>query len=219
MHTPPLAYGDLSKSRPLALTSTIVGKRVWFEMLDDLGFTKQIRNVSNMPGAKELTDKYQEEFVLCMASVVKLDDGSFRHIPMIDFSSHFEQDLSKAEEALRAIGEKRGFILASGRSYHYYGINLLSEDEWPKFVGSCLLLNTQDIKIADDRYFGHRLRDGYGGLRIAAHSTKPFVPKIVRVFENQQDAEAGNVEDDFLAQEKEFERHLRSGKPPIEFFT
>lgn len=219
-HTPALAYGDLSRSRPWALTSTIVGKRVWFEMFGGLVFTKQIESVSNMPGAKELMDKYKEDFILCIASVVKLDNGSFKHIPMIDFSSHFEKDLSKTEEALKAIGEKRGFILDSGRAFHYYGTNLLSEDEWLKFVGRCLLLNTQDIKIADDRYFGHRLRDGYGGLRIAAHSTKPSVPQIVRIFENQQDVEkVVSVEDDFFAQEKEFDRRLRSEKPLIEFFS
>ena len=218
VHTSSLAYGEVSRSRPLALTSTIVGQRVWFEMFNNLGFAKQIKGLSDTPGAKELIGKYQEDFILCIASVVKLDDGSFKHIPMIDFSSRFEKDLSKAEEAMRTIGERKGFILDSGRGLHYYGIDLLSEGEWPKFVGRCLLLNTKDIKISDDRYFGNRLRDGYGGLRIAAHSTKPFAPKIVRIFENQQDVEAvRDVEDNFLTQEKEFDRRLRSGKPLIEF--
>jgi hypothetical protein len=36
-------------------------------------------------------------------------------------------------------GKGKGFLLESGRSYHYYGVELLTNQEWRVFLGKCLL--------------------------------------------------------------------------------
>lgn len=114
-------------------------------------------------------------------SKVKLENGSFNHIPMIDFSSNVMGNLLKVKEVLTKVGEEKGFVLASGRSYHYYGANLLTQEEWVIFMAKCLLINSRDETVINSRYIGHSLFDGYCGLRLTSSSGKPQVPYVVDV--------------------------------------
>ena len=231
-HTAPLAYGELSKSRPVGMTdqNTVVGRRIILELLfqgGNLSFlvnrpNKNEQMASLLSGAEELIQIEREKFILGLMSVVKIDDGSFKHIPMIDFSSSgIGHDLEKAKEALKRIGERKGFILNSGRGMHYYGAELLSEEKWPKFIGKCLLLNIMETRIVDHRFMGHRLVDGYGCLRVASHSTKPSTPTVIGIFENVKASEGheADAKPNFLSEEKKFEAIRRSGQPLIDFRT
>jgi len=78
-------------------------------------------------------------------------------------------------QLLRALGNGEGFLLRSGRSYHYYGATLLTEIEWRVFLGKCLLMSG----YSDDRYIGHQLVDGYCALRLSSGKLKNQVPTIV----------------------------------------
>ena len=69
----------------------------------------------------------------------------------------------------------RGFLLESGRSYHYYGLQLLADEEWPAFLGRCLLMSG----FADDRYIGHQLVDGHCVLRLSPGVAKTQAPTVV----------------------------------------
>jgi hypothetical protein len=101
------------------------------------------------------------------------------HIPMMDFRCPKGlENLSRIKELLKAIGEEEGLILDSGRSYHYYGINPMSEKEWLAFLGSCLLSG-----LVDERYIGHRLKDRCGILRISACPLRPKIPTVVSILE------------------------------------
>lgn len=107
-----------------------------------------------------------------------LTENQVYHIPMMDFCCEGSSDnLKKIREFLSKIGQKRGVILWSGNSYHYYGVDLLTTKEWLKFLGVCLLFTG----YVDERYIGHRLLDGCGILRISSGGIKPEVPKIVSV--------------------------------------
>jgi hypothetical protein len=102
------------------------------------------------------------------------------HIPLMDFSCEDSpENLEKVKEFLSEAGQKRGVILLSGRSYHYYGVDLMSEKEWLNFLGKCLLFTG----FTDERYIGHRLLDRCGILRISArgglHSKVPTVVSIL----------------------------------------
>ncbi len=62
-------------------------------------------------------------------------------MPMMDSlcrPSKRNQDL--LTHLLRGVGQTRGFVLDSGRSYHYYGVEILSEGAWRRFLGKCLLM-------------------------------------------------------------------------------
>ncbi len=99
------------------------------------------------------------------------------HIPMMDFNCpKNSENLSRIEEFLRTIWQEEGVILDSGRSYHYYGVNLMDEKEWLDFLGSCLL-----SELADKRYIGHRIKDHCGILRISTGPRQPKIPTVVSI--------------------------------------
>ena len=95
------------------------------------------------------------------------------HIPMMDFDDN--NNLAQIECFLRAIGQK-GVVLESGRSYHFYGIKLMDDRQWLKFMGDCLLSG-----LVEPRYLGHRLKDELCILRVSACPLRPKVPTVVSI--------------------------------------
>jgi hypothetical protein len=119
-------------------------------------------------------------FALAVCSRVTLNDGTTAHIPMIDFRCPpSDESLRKIKNALRHIGQDKGVFLESGKSYHYYGLDLINEKEWQAFLGKCLLL----APIIDTRYIAHRLIDSLCRLRISSTELKPQVPRVVDVID------------------------------------
>lgn len=135
---------------------------------------------------KEITSEHLSQIikrlgqkrVLAVTSNLKLSNTKKKfHIPMMDFSCEVSSGaLKRIQEFLRKI-KQRGVVLYSGRSYHYYGSELLSERDWLVFLGNCLLFSG----YADSRYVGHRLIDGYTSLRISKGKIRPKVPKVVAI--------------------------------------
>lgn len=101
-----------------------------------------------------------------------------KHIPMMDFRCEpSDRNLELVITAMRQVDQEHGVIMASGRSYHYYGFELLTETQWYYFMYKSLLLSP----FTDSRYIGHRLIAGTARLRISASKTKKQVPKVVAV--------------------------------------
>jgi len=126
-----------------------------------------------------LVKELKEGFVLAISSKVQLNDGGIAHIPMMDFRcapSHMNKEVVK--KALSSMGENAGLLIDSGRSYHFYGVHLLTPDAWVKFLAMGILFTP----IVDARYIAHRLADGACRLRIGAGPDKPFVPTVVEFF-------------------------------------
>jgi hypothetical protein len=98
-----------------------------------------------------------------------------RQIPMMDFRCDATDAGLKTLVAAMTKIDMRGFILKSGRSYHFYGTRLLDEPQWQDFLGQSLLLGD----LADWRYVGHCLVRGICTLRISAHPHLRSVPTVV----------------------------------------
>jgi hypothetical protein len=99
------------------------------------------------------------------------------HIPMMDFQCpQSSENLRRVKKFLRKIGQNKGVILDSGRSYHYYGSELMHDKDFLNFLGDCLLSD-----LVDRRYVGHRLKDKLGILRISGCSLRPKVPTVVAI--------------------------------------
>jgi hypothetical protein len=114
--------------------------------------------------------------LLGICSAVRLAGGGSAHIPMMDFMcSASTTNLDLLAHLLDDLHQGRGCLLASGRSYHYYGFQLFTEEEWRVFLGKCLLMSG----FADDRYIGHQLVDGYCVLRMSSGKSKTLVPEVV----------------------------------------
>ncbi|MGA8433084.1 MAG: hypothetical protein WB729_24900 [Candidatus Sulfotelmatobacter sp.] len=124
----------------------------------------------------EMAKNLGESRLLGLCSNVQLANGRSAHIPMMDFlCAPTKENLNLLANLIGDLRQGRGYLLQSGRSYHYYGFRLLTEAEWKVFLGKCLLMSG----FADDRYIGHQLVDGYCALRLSSGNLKKSVPMVV----------------------------------------
>jgi hypothetical protein len=109
-------------------------------------------------------------------SRVTLRGGDFAQLPLLDFQCEVrERNVDAIAVALKLLGQRRGALLASGRSYHYYGYDPLNQKEWYKFMSRAVLLDP----LVDVRYVAHCLIDELACLRLDAHAAHPMEPVIV----------------------------------------
>jgi len=119
-----------------------------------------------------------ENVVIALCSNCATQDGSFMHLPMMDFRLEpSPSSLLRVATALNQIRLKDGAILESGRSYHYVGFSLFTEGDWLRFLAKNLLLSP----LTDSRYIAHRMLEGVGSLRITSCPRKPQVPFVVQI--------------------------------------
>lgn len=112
---------------------------------------------------------------LCSHVVVR---GRRRHIAMVDLQGRAHPSKERfIIEAMREAGLRRGALLVTGRSYHAYGLDLLTDEEWRRFLARCLLL-----PVVDSRHVAHRLLEGRSNLRISTSALKPELPRIRAVW-------------------------------------
>lgn len=122
----------------------------------------------------------QKEYIrvheaLAAVSKVRTKNGIF-HIPLLDLDIPIDENgIEKIKEISLGLGIEHAAILNSGRSYHFWGLELLSEEKWRKFMYRALLLD----KI-DRRWVGHRLIDGHASLRISEKGGK--IPVVIESF-------------------------------------
>jgi hypothetical protein len=123
---------------------------------------------------------------LSIHSRVFLENGLYRHIPMIDFRGSITKE--KCETMIGVLGKDEYspiWLYDSGKSYHGYICCLIDENQWRRFMGTLLLLNLPNKEeIVDWRWVGHRLRAGYGALRWSCNANSySIVPRNVGVIE------------------------------------
>ena len=115
------------------------------------------------------------------------------HIPMIDFRAKvFSGGYAEVKERLLSvIGTAKsgkvfpGYLLISGESFHYIGLEVMTLDEFLEFLGLCLLCeNGADPSRpspVDRRWIGRSLTRQSGSLRIFAQGSKPE-PYVIEKF-------------------------------------
>lgn len=97
-------------------------------------------------------------------------------IPMLDIEiAPSEENLRYTIECIKALGQEKGVILASGASYHYYGYRPLPIEEWRKFMLTSLLLDG----VVDTRWVAHRMLDNFANLRISRKGSYPDLPHVL----------------------------------------
>jgi hypothetical protein len=134
------------------------------------------RDQVTVPVINSLLGELEPDFAMGVSSRVRVRNGETLHIPMIDLTCGKSDDnLRTLVRVFHEIGQSQGLLLDSGRSYHYYGLNLLNERSWLQFMGRSLLLTP----LVDTRYIAHRLVDDYGRLRISTSKNKPNMPVLV----------------------------------------
>lgn len=93
-------------------------------------------------------------------------NGNRQHLVMVDMSTSAKAHLDKLRTYLGDHFFQQIVWFNSGRSFHGYGEELLSEQAWVQFMGLLLLANQPRIEpTVDPRWIGHRLLAGYAALR------------------------------------------------------
>jgi len=143
-----------------------LSERILIKLPRDEVFAENLRSIAQGLNGKRL---------LGLVSKVGLAGEEFAHIPMMDFMCiPSGANLELLSRLLRNLHQGQGYVLESGRSYHYYAFQLLGEEEWRRFLGKCLLMSG----YTDDRYIGHQLIDGHCVLRLSSGNLKARVPTV-----------------------------------------
>lgn len=131
----------------------------------------------------ELAEKLGKHEVLSFCSKVKLANGEYKHIPMMNFHPEDGTSLEYIISAVKTIcGDEIGAILETGRYYHYWGNFLLSQEEWLKFLADFLM----PTYLVSPRYIGHRLYIGECTLRMTNDDFfKPKIPQVINVISGE----------------------------------
>ncbi len=96
-------------------------------------------------------------------SKVLMKDGIEKHIPMIDFHiAASNLNLPVVLDVCDVLGLRRGFLLESGASYHYVGLDPIAEDELMNILIDALLF----CPIVDGAWISHQLKEKSCSLRI-----------------------------------------------------
>ncbi len=136
------------------------------------------RHEINVQTLREKCNVLEDGYYLGIMSNVKEYKGDDRQIPMMDFECDANDEHKARVIYFLAKLDLHGALLESGRSYHFYGSKLLSDHEWRKFLGQCLLFKG----FTDSRYIGHRLINGSCALRVSSGKLRPNIPTCVAVF-------------------------------------
>lgn len=125
------------------------------------------------------------ECELAINSLVKVD-GNCLHLALIDFSyPRLEPYFLSNINTLQSVYGGTLYLYRSGRSFHGYQDLLLSEENWKSYLGHLLLLNKGRAteEVADSRWVGHSLVQGFSALRISHRTDAYFqMPHLERTF-------------------------------------
>lgn len=112
--------------------------------------------------------------VISMTSSVKNGD---LHIPMMNLHPSEGVLIDDILDFIRSIYPGNlGYLLSSGRHYHYYGDFLVDETGWRELLGNFLIA----YDFVHPGYCGFRLIDGFSTLRMTTHPVfKPHIPRLV----------------------------------------
>jgi hypothetical protein len=106
---------------------------------------------------------------LGLSSICRLRDGSTAHIPMLDYRLPPEPTaVHRVRRVLVALEQRESVIVASGRSFHTWGIGVVPTQRFHEMLGRALLLSP----LIDDRFIARALQRGYAALRILPGSQK-----------------------------------------------
>lgn len=127
----------------------------------------------------EKLPKLRKDEVWSITSKVTCHDNVDRHIPFMNFHP-IDISFDELQTAINVIRPNmHAAMLSTDRFYHYYENDLLTKEEWIKFMANFLM----PCVLVSPRYIGHRLYDGYGTLRLTkAKELKIKQPTVISIF-------------------------------------
>ena len=125
-----------------------------------------------------------DEEAIGLTSLVRLNDGTERHLGLIDFCCEkSEEGLDIVRMALNGIDMRFGFIIDSGNSYHFIGTQPYFFERYMD-----LLRKMRDFESIGEDWPNCQISQGYSDLRVTAcpKRGKFHVPRLVEHIEDTQ---------------------------------
>lgn len=114
---------------------------------------------------------YTEER-LAFNSKASMRGGQEGHIPMLDFHVPASEGNLMLVKKVCSLLSYPGYILNSGKSFHFIGKNIIPQKDLIAFLGKALLFTP----IVDEIWIAHQLQDGACSLRFTVkHGVVPTV--------------------------------------------
>jgi hypothetical protein len=129
---------------------------------------------------QKLFPTIEDSNVLALLSSVRTVSGEVAHLPLLDFhlpATPFNEKV--ALEALQALGIGPGYLLASGKSYHFIGSRLIEFSAFPRFLARALLLSP----VIDRSWIAHQIIEGRSAVRISPKPGRHDAPRVVATYE------------------------------------
>lgn len=123
---------------------------------------------------QRLKSDLKDDQVLAACSICKTASGDEVHIPMMDFACDISVGNLELIKFLLGKMGLAGAILESGKSYHYYGFDVVSGEEWLSMMARFILA----APLTDVRYIAHRILGRTAVLRMTSTAKKPQVPFV-----------------------------------------
>lgn len=118
---------------------------------------------------------------LAFLSRVNTGSSSFSHIPLLDLHvKKSNQSLSMVLSIARRLLGEAHVVLETIRSYHVFGVQLLTENQAMLFLSKAVLFSP----ITDHAYIAHQLLEGESALRITGRANDDDVPTLVTAFQS-----------------------------------
>jgi hypothetical protein len=125
--------------------------------------------------------KLEHDKNYAIISRVLCKDKQIFHIPFIDFHcSSNEKNTMLATDIIHILKLGPGYLLDSGKSFHFIGKKLINESELTSYLGKLLMYNP----IIDKSWIAHQLIEKTCALRIAYKDG--VLPKVIKIIENHQ---------------------------------
>jgi hypothetical protein len=158
------------RERALAIRESLIHESPYAARVIDVNDSEQLR--------AEMTSCDKPDVALSVTSRVLNTSGKLvGHMALMNLHPEGFETIDELRHAVHEVtGHSSGYLIHSGRYFHYYGRRLLTETEWQTFIGEFLMPCT----MVSPRYIGHSLARGYCSLRLtAAPPVKPATPTLV----------------------------------------
>jgi len=106
------------------------------------------------------------------------NEGKIRHLILLDFHiPESSQNQKVVEEVLKILKVKNGYLINSGKSYHFFGQDLIAPASLTKFLGRCLFFTP----IIDKTWIAHQLMERSCSIRFTKKNG--YFPTVIKKIE------------------------------------
>ena len=115
-----------------------------------------------------------ERGIIALTSQMATGAG-LRHLPLLDFRVSPSPAHTEVVTEMLSILGRPGFLVNSGRSYHFYGADVMEPAEYWRFLGGAQLM----APFVDERWIAHQLISGKSALRVSTNMERHADPPRV----------------------------------------